>query len=113
MRKFALVVLAAAVVVSVRSSAQAPPVPRKIDFVADVRPILSDRCYECHGPAKQMNGLRLARRHDALRGGPIPVIGPGSAASSRLYLRLTGTSYGHQMAFEVEPLTPGQIQTIK
>ena len=46
------------------------PVPDKIDFNRDVRPILSDNCYACHGPDKNKrkadlrldtkDGLRLA-----------------------------------------------------
>ena len=38
-------------------AASAPP----LDFNRDVRPILSDRCFGCHGPdaAKQKAGLRL------------------------------------------------------
>src|SRR4051812_6336888 len=28
----------------------------------DIRPILSDNCFACHGPAKQKNGLRLDMR---------------------------------------------------
>src|SRR5690348_9012900 len=29
-----------------------------VDFVKDVQPILSARCYECHGPEKQKGGFR-------------------------------------------------------
>src|SRR4051812_32686389 len=35
-----------------------PPRP-KPDFNRDVRPILSDRCFKCHGPATQKAGVRL------------------------------------------------------
>ena len=36
-------------------------VPDKIDFNYHVRPILSDRCYKCHGPDEKTRkaGLRL------------------------------------------------------
>jgi ankyrin repeat protein len=94
-------------------AAQATASSRPVDFVADVQPILRDHCYECHGPDKQMNGLRLDRRHAAMRGGTTAVIAPGVALSSRLYLRLIGTTYGHRMPLEEEVLTPAQIQTIK
>ena len=35
--------------------------PEKLDFNIHVKPILSDKCYVCHGPdkAKQKAGLRL------------------------------------------------------
>src|SRR5258708_11886546 len=98
---------------SAQQLATQPATTAKVDFVRDVQPILEQHCYECHGPDKQMNGFRLDRRRDAMRGGTLPVIGPGSSKSSRLYLRLTGTSYGHQMPFEEEPLTSAEITTIK
>jgi mono/diheme cytochrome c family protein len=28
----------------------------RVDFARDVQPLLKERCYECHGPTKQMNG---------------------------------------------------------
>lgn len=72
-------------------------VPAKVDFARDVQPIFKTYCIGCHGPSQQMNGLRLDRRRDAMRGGTIPVIGPENAAASRLYLRLIGSQYGLQM----------------
>ena len=32
---------------------------RRIDFEVDVRPVLADACYSCHGRAKQKGGFRL------------------------------------------------------
>ena len=39
------------------------------DFARDVRPILEQHCYECHGPEKQKSGYRLDLRDIALKGG--------------------------------------------
>ena len=33
--------------------------PEIVDFAQDVQPIFRSRCYTCHGPSKQTNGLRL------------------------------------------------------
>src|ERR1700686_5369394 len=86
--------------------------PAKIDFARDVQPIFKTYCIGCHGPSQQMNGLRLDRRRDAMRGGTGPVIGPENAAASRLYLRLIGSQYGLQMP-PTGALSTQQIQIIK
>ncbi len=92
----------------VHAAQPAPPV----DFVRDVQPILRQQCYGCHGPTQQMNGFRLDRRRDAMRGGTIAVIGPGNSDGSRLYQRLIGNQFGRQMP-PTGALPAEQIQTIK
>src|ERR1700693_823809 len=87
-------------------------VPARIDFARDVQPIFKTYCIGCHGPSQQMNGLRLDRRRDAMRGGTVPVIGPENAVASRLYLRLIGSQYGLQMP-PTGALSAEQIQIIK
>jgi len=86
----------------------------KVDFARDVQPIFRQNCYGCHGPRQQNNNLRLDRRRDAMRGGTIPVIGPGNSEASHLYLRLVGrdTLPGQTMP-PTGSLTPQQIATIK
>lgn len=59
-----------------------------------------------------MNGFRLDRRADAMRGGTQSDIGPGNADGSRLYHRVAGTSLGSQMP-PAGSLTDDQIETIK
>src|SRR4051812_5829057 len=88
--------------------AQAPPV----EFGRDVQPIFREHCYSCHGPELQMNGFRLDRRADAMRGGQQTDIGPGNANGSRLYQRLAGTHLGPRMP-PAGPLADDQIETIK
>lgn len=84
----------------------------KVDFRRDVQPILKQFCIECHGPSQQMQGFRLDRRRDAMRGGTRTVIVPGNSAASRLYLKLLNNKYGPQMPL-TEPLAREQIDIIK
>ena len=50
------------------------------DFVRDVQPILSSRCFACHGPdaAAREGELRLDVREDAVRSAIVPGDGVGS-----------------------------------
>ena len=69
-------------------AASAPP----LDFNRDVRPILSDRCFGCHGPdaAKQKAGLRLDTPEGAyalLRSGHRAIV-PGDLEASEAAARL-------------------------
>ena len=57
-----------------------------VDFDKQIQPILSDRCYHCHGPDEQarMADLRLDEQEGALQ-----VVVPGDPANSELWSRLT------------------------
>ena len=84
----------------------------KVDFARDVQPLFKTHCIECHGPKQQKNGFRLDRRGDAMRGGTIPMITPGTSETSRLYLRLIGANEGMQMPPD-GTITPEEIKVIK
>src|SRR5262245_7631234 len=90
----------------------APTLFAQVDFQRDVQPIFREHCVSCHGPDRQMSGLRLDRRADAMRGGSQSDIGPGTADGSRLYHRLIDTVFGPRMP-PAGPLTAEQIETIK
>lgn len=63
-----------------------------VDFVRDIKPILVEHCYECHGPGEERGGLSLARHALALAGGDsAPAYVPGSADASLLVARVTGS----------------------
>jgi len=63
----------------------------KIEFNRDIRPILSDNCFSCHGPdaGSRKGGLRLDQRETALKGGKsgVAAIVPGQPGESELLLR--------------------------
>src|SRR5260370_3897067 len=75
-----------------------PSANRKVDYDKDIRPILSQQCYACHGEEAQQSGLRLDMRQNALRGGDYgPVILPGNSAESKLIRRMVNGDGGLQM----------------
>ena len=54
-------------------------------FEAEVRPILVEHCYGCHGETKQKGGLRLDTRAGVTAGGESgPAVVPGKPDASRL-----------------------------
>ena len=63
-----------------------------IEFNRDVLPLLSDNCFQCHGPDESKNkaGLRLDIRENALRENEgVTAVVPGNSAKSELIRRIT------------------------
>jgi len=67
--------------------------PQKVDFNFDVKPILSDKCFACHGPDRQSlkANLRLDLPGEALKrsieSGEVPIV-PGKSLKSHLLERI-------------------------
>jgi mono/diheme cytochrome c family protein len=82
-----------------------------VDFAKEIRPLLADRCFSCHGEKKQESGLRLDRKADALKGGDHgAAIVPGKAPESVLLQAVAGThAEVAKMPKKGEALTPEQI----
>jgi hypothetical protein len=105
-------VVASAVAVMIASGATAGEAD--VRYNRDVRPILSDNCFQCHGPdqAQRKARLRLDVRESAIERGAIV---PGDAEASELVKRVFASD-----AEEIMPppdthktLTPAQKETLR
>ena len=91
---------------------------RTVSFLKEVRPILAQHCFQCHGPdaARRQGKLRLDLKDQALaaREGK-HVIAPGDLEGSLAWERMTTDDDDERMppAGKAEPLTGKQIATLK
>src|SRR5271169_5532412 len=85
----------------------------RVDFQREIRPILSDNCFQCHGPdsASRQADLRLDKRDSALAGlaDGTPIV-PGKSAESLVYQRISSTDASFRMPPKEthKTLTPAQ-----
>ncbi len=90
----------------------------EIDFDRDVRPILSDHCFQCHGPdaAQRKADLRLDTEAGALAdlGGHRAIV-PGDPKTSELVRRITAADPDERMppADSARQLSAAQISTLE
>lgn len=92
---------------------------KKLEFNRDIRAILSNNCYLCHGPdAKQRQaGLRLDFRDEAIKpleSGQTAIV-PGDVVKSHLLARINSANPDEAMppASSGKSLTPEQKATLK
>lgn len=81
-----------------------------VDYERDVRPILSARCLNCHGPDDPEAGLDLTSRQSAVESGAII---PEEPAASTLLMRIEEEDDSLRMPPDGKPLTPDQIERLK
>jgi mono/diheme cytochrome c family protein len=107
-------VFAAVLAASSASSLRAADASSEIQFNRDVRPILSDNCFRCHGPeVKSRKGkLRLDVREAAVER---EAIIPGNPDESEIIRRLISTDEDDQMPppDTHKVVTPAQIETLR
>ncbi len=105
-------------VLSLFGSLSLAATPGAVDFDREIRPILSDNCFSCHGPdeKQRMANLRLDIKDGmfADRQGQ-QVLKPGDAAGSRLYQRITAKDKKQRMPppYSERSLTDQQIESIR
>ena len=83
-----------------------------VDYNREIRPILSDHCFSCHGPDEKQRqaGLRLDTADGHAR-----VVQPGASAASRLFQRISAEKPVLRMppSASGRALTTAQIDTIR
>src|SRR5437016_5456733 len=94
------------------SSAQA-----EVNFNRDIRPILANQCFKCHGPDLKKAGLDLQNAAAALRqlkSGNFAIV-PGKSAESELIQRITSPDEDMRMPpkGKGEPLSAAQITKLR
>ncbi|MDO8541285.1 MAG: DUF1553 domain-containing protein [Opitutaceae bacterium] len=90
---------------------------RPIDFNRQVKPILSENCFKCHGPDESAREarLRLDWREVATqpaKSGEIAIV-PGHPERSELVLRITDEHDAMPPSETGKKLTPDQIETLR
>jgi hypothetical protein len=81
-----------------------------VDYTRDIKPLLKNKCYACHGPVKQEAGLRLDAAQLLLAGGDDgKVVLPGESASSRLIARVSSPDMDERMPPEGAALSNDEI----
>ena len=90
---------------------------QEVEFNRDVRPILSNHCFACHGPDadNRQAELRLDREEDAFAKRDKPAIVRGNLAESELIRRITSTDADERMppAETNRPLSDEQVAILK
>ena len=88
---------------------------KSINYLTQIKPLLAEKCYSCHGTLKQESELRL-ETVDLMRSGGDsgPAIKPGESADSLLLQRISSRDDDRMPPHgEGSPLKPDQIRLLK
>ena len=119
MSRSAFLTLAASLFATFASSAIVRSEDESIDFSRDIRPILSNNCFACHGPDEKQRkgGFRLDEKSSALGKGESGelVIVSGKPDASGLIARITSNDADLKMppADSNKHLKPAEIELLK
>ena len=81
-----------------------------VDYRKDVKPVLQERCYACHGALAQKAKLRVDSGANLLKGA---VIVPGKPDNSELILRVSAENEAQRMPPEGHALKPEQVAKLR
>ncbi|HRA89709.1 MAG TPA: hypothetical protein PK992_16595, partial [Planctomycetaceae bacterium] len=87
---------------------------KRVDYVRQIKPVLHERCYACHGALKQEAGLRLDTAQLVIKGGENgAIIDTQNVGESPLLTRVTSHDESERMPPEGEPLSAVQISLLR
>lgn len=85
-----------------------------VDYLREIKPLLKERCYICHGALKQKAKLRLDTAVSAVNGGKSgAAIKSGDPAASLLFKRVSDADEHTRMPPEGKPLSAEQVSLLK
>ncbi|WP_414661796.1 PSD1 and planctomycete cytochrome C domain-containing protein [Horticoccus sp. 23ND18S-11] len=92
-----------------------PAATPPVDYVRDVKPVLKQHCYRCHGPSQQKGGMRADTLAFLREGGDTGTsIKAGDSAGSVLLQAILGTHDDiSQMPYKKPPLADREIAAIR
>ena len=91
-----------------------PPRSAKIDYLRQVKPLLTRHCVSCHGAEKPRGGLRLDTAAAVLQGGKEgPAIVPRNADESPLIAAVLGEGSTERMPLKRPPLKQNEIDLLR
>jgi hypothetical protein len=106
--------LAVLVVLLFAPGARAAAPPARIDYLRDIKPLLRERCYACHGSLQQKAGLRLDTVALMKKGGDTgEAIVSGQIEGSALLARVAGARGSRRMPPEGPPLSAAEILLLR
>jgi mono/diheme cytochrome c family protein len=85
-----------------------------VDYMGQVKPLLTRHCVACHGAVKPRGGLRLDTAAAALKGGKNgPAVIAGRAAESPMIAAVRGEGPGERMPLKRPPLSDSDINLLR
>jgi hypothetical protein len=116
---FCLVVGGTIIGLPADATAAEPAAQERVDFTLEIRPILSNNCFQCHGPdeGSRESDLRLDSKEELFKdlGGHQAVVS-GKPAESELLRRVTSDDDYERMPpvdSDYPPLTPAEIDVLR